>query len=201
MSNFVDYVKIHCQSGHGGAGSAHLRREKYIAKGGPDGGDGGRGGHVIMKGNAQEWTLLPLRYTRHIKAENGQPGGMAAVWRRLRSVSGLRSAGPAGLLPSGPVPGLPVRRATGEEDGPHHRHHRSRPGRAHCRRRRNLVVRVQRRLFRRRSCPEHPEHRSTFRRRKPVEAARGHQPLAAARGHQPLAAARGHQPFRTWRRL
>ena len=72
MSNFVDYVKIHCQSGHGGAGSAHLRREKYIAKGGPDGGDGGRGGHVIMKGNAQEWTLLPLRYTRHIKAENGQ---------------------------------------------------------------------------------------------------------------------------------
>jgi len=49
---FVDYVKIHCQSGHGGAGSAHLRREKYIAKGGPDGGDGGRGGHVIMKGNA-----------------------------------------------------------------------------------------------------------------------------------------------------
>ena len=62
MSNFVDYVKIHCKSGHGGAGSAHLRREKYIPKGGPDGGDGGRGGHVIMRGNAQEWTLLPLRY-------------------------------------------------------------------------------------------------------------------------------------------
>lgn len=75
MSNFVDYVKIHCKSGHGGAGSAHLRREKYIPKGGPDGGDGGRGGHIIMKGNAHEWTLLPLRYTRHIKAENGQPGG------------------------------------------------------------------------------------------------------------------------------
>ncbi len=75
MSNFVDYVKIHCTSGHGGAGSAHLRREKYIPKGGPDGGDGGRGGHVIMKGNAQEWTLLPLRYTRHVKAENGQNGG------------------------------------------------------------------------------------------------------------------------------
>ncbi len=55
MSNFVDYVKIHCKSGHGGAGSAHLRREKYIPKGGPDGGDGGRGGHVIMRGNAQEW--------------------------------------------------------------------------------------------------------------------------------------------------
>ncbi|WKS94692.1 GTPase ObgE [Riemerella columbina] len=75
MSNFVDYVKIHCKSGHGGAGSAHLRREKYIPKGGPDGGDGGRGGHIIMKGNSHEWTLLPLRYTRHVKAENGQPGG------------------------------------------------------------------------------------------------------------------------------
>lgn len=75
MSNFVDYVKIHCKSGHGGAGSAHLRREKYIPKGGPDGGDGGRGGHVIMRGNANEWTLLPLRYTRHIKAERGENGG------------------------------------------------------------------------------------------------------------------------------
>lgn len=75
MSNFVDYVKIHCKSGHGGAGSAHLHRAKYIPKGGPDGGDGGRGGHVIMKGNAHEWTLLPLRYTRHIKAQNGTPGG------------------------------------------------------------------------------------------------------------------------------
>ncbi|MDL1913656.1 MAG: GTPase ObgE [Bergeyella sp.] len=75
MSNFVDYVKIHCKSGHGGAGSAHLRREKYIPKGGPDGGDGGRGGHIIMKGNEQEWTLLPLRYTRHLKAERGENGG------------------------------------------------------------------------------------------------------------------------------
>ncbi len=75
MSNFVDYVKIYCKSGHGGAGSAHLRREKYIPKGGPDGGDGGRGGHVIMRGNAQEWTLLPLRYTRHVKAERGENGG------------------------------------------------------------------------------------------------------------------------------
>ncbi len=75
MSNFVDYVKIHCRSGNGGAGSAHLHRAKYIPKGGPDGGDGGRGGHIIMKGNAQEWTLLPLRYTRHIKAEHGTPGG------------------------------------------------------------------------------------------------------------------------------
>lgn len=74
MSNFVDYVKINCKSGHGGAGSAHLRREKYIPKGGPDGGDGGRGGHVIMKGNSNQWTLLPLRYTRHVKAERGGNG-------------------------------------------------------------------------------------------------------------------------------
>lgn len=74
MSNFVDYVKIHCTSGHGGAGSAHLRREKYIPKGGPDGGDGGRGGDIIMKGNGHEWTLLPLRYTRHVKASRGENG-------------------------------------------------------------------------------------------------------------------------------
>ncbi len=74
-SNFVDYVKINVRSGKGGAGSAHLHREKFIAKGGPDGGDGGRGGHVILKANAQLWTLLPLRYTRHIKAENGGNGG------------------------------------------------------------------------------------------------------------------------------
>lgn len=75
MSNFVDYVKIHCKSGHGGAGSAHLHRAKYIPKGGPDGGDGGRGGSIIMRGNSHEWTLLPLRYKRHLRAENGQPGG------------------------------------------------------------------------------------------------------------------------------
>ena len=74
-SNFVDYVKIHCKSGHGGAGSAHLHRAKYIPKGGPDGGDGGRGGHVIMKGNAHEWTLLALRFKRHVKAQNGFAGG------------------------------------------------------------------------------------------------------------------------------
>ena len=73
-SNFVDYVKIHAKSGHGGAGSAHLHRAKYIPKGGPDGGDGGRGGHIILKGNNQMWTLLHLRYKRHIKAENGVNG-------------------------------------------------------------------------------------------------------------------------------
>jgi GTP-binding protein len=78
-SNFVDYVKIHCKSGHGGAGSVHFHREKFITKGGPDGGDGGRGGHVILKGNAQMWTLLPLRYTRHIKGTNGENGGSARL--------------------------------------------------------------------------------------------------------------------------
>ena len=75
QSNFVDYVKIFCKSGHGGAGSAHLHRAKYIPKGGPDGGDGGRGGHIILRGNAQLWTLCRLKYSKHIKAENGKPGG------------------------------------------------------------------------------------------------------------------------------
>ena len=75
-SNFVDYVKVYCRAGNGGAGSAHLRREKFIPKGGPDGGDGGRGGHIILKGNSQMWTLLHLRYRRHIFAGNGEPGGV-----------------------------------------------------------------------------------------------------------------------------
>ncbi len=74
-SNFVDYVKIHCKSGNGGAGSAHFRREKFVPKGGPDGGDGGRGGHIILEGNQQKWTLLHLKYSRHIRAGNGEPGG------------------------------------------------------------------------------------------------------------------------------
>jgi GTP-binding protein len=74
-SNFVDYVKINCRSGNGGAGSAHLRREKYVAKGGPDGGDGGRGGHIILQGNSQMWTLLHLKFTKHIRAEHGEAGG------------------------------------------------------------------------------------------------------------------------------
>lgn len=74
-SNFVDYVKIYMRSGHGGAGSVHFRREKYVPKGGPDGGDGGRGGHIILRGSSQLWTLLHLKYNKHIIAENGQPGG------------------------------------------------------------------------------------------------------------------------------
>jgi len=72
--NFVDYVKIFIRSGKGGSGSAHLRREKYVPKGGPDGGDGGRGGHVIVRGNEQLWTLLHLKYTKHIHAPDGVSG-------------------------------------------------------------------------------------------------------------------------------
>lgn len=74
-SNFIDYVKILCRSGKGGAGSRHYHRAKYVPKGGPDGGDGGRGGHIILRGNRNMWTLLHLRYQRHIFATNGQSGG------------------------------------------------------------------------------------------------------------------------------
>ena len=84
-SNFVDYVKIFCRSGKGGAGSSHFLRDRNTAKGGPDGGDGGRGGHIIIKGNKQMWTLLPLKYTKHIFADHGGPG------------SGNHSSGKEGL--------------------------------------------------------------------------------------------------------
>jgi GTP-binding protein len=83
-SNFVDYVKVFCRSGNGGAGSMHLHREKFVPKGGPDGGDGGRGGHVYLKGNKQLWTLIHLKYKRHIFAEDGESG------------SGSRSSGAEG---------------------------------------------------------------------------------------------------------
>lgn len=73
--NFVDYVKLCCRSGKGGAGSTHMHRDRTTAKGGPDGGDGGRGGHVILRGNAQMWTLLHLKYRKHILAGHGEPGG------------------------------------------------------------------------------------------------------------------------------
>jgi GTP-binding protein len=72
--NFVDYVKVHLTSGNGGQGSAHLRREKYVAKGGPDGGDGGRGGHVILRGDKNLWTLLGFKFKRHFRAEHGEHG-------------------------------------------------------------------------------------------------------------------------------
>lgn len=73
-SNFIDYVKIYCKSGKGGNGSMHLHRAKYVPKGGPDGGDGGRGGHIILRGNKQMWTLIHLKYRKHIKAEDGGDG-------------------------------------------------------------------------------------------------------------------------------
>ncbi|MDX2063409.1 MAG: GTPase ObgE [Bacteroidia bacterium] len=73
-TNFVDYVKIYCTSGNGGAGVVSWRREKHVPLGGPAGGDGGRGGHIILRGNAQQWTLLDLKYRKFIKAEHGQPG-------------------------------------------------------------------------------------------------------------------------------
>jgi len=76
-SNFIDYVKIFLRSGNGGAGSVHFRREKYIPKGGPDGGNGGNGGSVILRGSTQLWTLLHLKYNRHISADNGSPGAGA----------------------------------------------------------------------------------------------------------------------------
>jgi len=78
-SNFVDYIRIFCASGNGGKGSTHLRREKFVAKGGPDGGDGGRGGHVVLRGNAQLWTLIHLRYKKHIKADHGGAGSGALM--------------------------------------------------------------------------------------------------------------------------
>ena len=74
-SNFVDYVKIYCRSGKGGRGSSHFRRAKYIPEGGPDGGNGGRGGHIYLRGNRNYWTLLHLKYDRHIMATNGESGG------------------------------------------------------------------------------------------------------------------------------
>lgn len=83
--NFVDHIKIFCRSGKGGAGSVHFRREKYIAFGGPDGGDGGKGADIVIVGNRNLWTLLHLRYTRHIRAEDGKSG------------SGNRSHGADGL--------------------------------------------------------------------------------------------------------
>jgi GTP-binding protein len=73
-SNFVDYVKIYCRSGKGGAGSLHFHREKFITKGGPDGGDGGRGGHIVLRGSKNYWTLIHLKYARHIYAGDGEQG-------------------------------------------------------------------------------------------------------------------------------
>lgn len=94
--NFIDYVKIYCKSGNGGRGSTHFRREKFVPKGGPDGGDGGRGGHIILRGSKDYWTLLHLKYQRHIFAGHGGDG------------SGSRSTGKDGedktiIVPCGTV--------------------------------------------------------------------------------------------------
>ncbi|MFI3299206.1 MAG: GTPase ObgE [Rikenellaceae bacterium] len=78
-SNFVDYAKIFASSGEGGAGAMHFRREKFVEFGGPDGGDGGRGGHIILRGSTNHWTLLHLRYNKHHRAENGERGGGARM--------------------------------------------------------------------------------------------------------------------------
>lgn len=77
--NFVDYVKICCRSGHGGAGSAHFNRDRFNPRGGPDGGDGGRGGHIILRGNRNTWTLLHLKYRKHVIASNGKGGGASTA--------------------------------------------------------------------------------------------------------------------------
>ena len=73
-TNFIDYIRVYCKSGHGGAGSKHFLRSKFVAMGGPDGGNGGRGGHIIVKGNSQLWTLLHLRYYKNVIAEDGEGG-------------------------------------------------------------------------------------------------------------------------------
>ena len=96
-SNFIDYIRVFCKSGHGGAGSRHFMRTKYNAKAGPDGGDGGRGGHIILKGSTQKWTLLHLRYYKNVIAENGEGGSKitaAAKWERHLYRSSLRNYSP-----------------------------------------------------------------------------------------------------------
>lgn len=75
QDNFIDYIRVHCKSGHGGAGAVHFLREKFRPNGGPDGGNGGRGGHIILKGNKNLWTLLHLRYHKNLVAEDGERGG------------------------------------------------------------------------------------------------------------------------------
>ena len=105
-SNFVDYVKIFARSGHGGAGSCHFRREKFVAFGGPDGGDGGKGGSIILQGDRQYWTLIHLKYQRHQFAEDGEGG------------HGARSSGKDAADIIIPVPlGTVARRVVEQEDG------------------------------------------------------------------------------------
>ena len=105
-SNFVDYVKIFARSGHGGGGSTHFRREKFVAFGGPDGGDGGKGGSIVLQGDKQYWTLIHLKYQRHQFAEDGEHG------------SGARSSGKDARDIVIPVPlGTVAKRVFENEDG------------------------------------------------------------------------------------
>ena len=92
-SNFVDYVKIYCRSGKGGRGSTHMRREKYCPNGGPDGGDGGRGGHIILRGNRNYWTLLHLKFDRHAMAGHGESGSKTVVSEKTVRINNRSSAG------------------------------------------------------------------------------------------------------------
>jgi len=89
QQNFVDYVRICCRSGNGGKGSAHLHRDKMTSKGGPDGGDGGRGGHIILRGNRNVWTLLPLKYRKHVKADHGADGSSSRSTVQLQKMPKL----------------------------------------------------------------------------------------------------------------
>ena len=123
--NFIDYVKFCSRSGAGGPGSAHFRREKFVPKGGPDGGDGGRGGHIMLKGNKQLWTLLHLKYKKHVIASNGKPGeggrrkgadgnegdDIAGARHVLRALRGFCERSPGG--PRQDAPGRRRRRRPG----------------------------------------------------------------------------------------
>src|SRR6185369_5592649 len=105
-TNFVDQIKIFARSGHGGAGSKHFMRNKLTAMGGPDGGNGGRGAHIILKGNSQLWTLLHLRYFKNILAEDGQNG------------SGNNSSGRSGkdIIIEVPLGTIAINEETGEKE-------------------------------------------------------------------------------------
>ncbi len=113
-SNFVDYVKIFCRSGKGGAGSVHFHRDRLTQKGGPDGGDGGDGGAVVIKGNRQLWTLIHLKYKKHVFADNGEPGSSA----NKTGLSGKDAIieVPLGTVVKEPISGRTILEITGHEE-------------------------------------------------------------------------------------
>lgn len=132
-TNFVDYVKIFCASGKGGAGSAHLMRAKYVPKGGPDGGDGGRGGHIILRVNPQFWTLIHLKYKKHIRAGHGEPGkGNCAtgadgkdVWIEVPEGTVVKREGSEDVLAELTEPGQEYTLCTGGKGGLGNTHFKS----------------------------------------------------------------------------